>query len=256
MSTETYRVLVGDCSVTFADDSETAGDGRRSERGQLLVVEKPDGTVLVHDRDGYRPVAWLTRAEAVAWERTGAAPTLSAVEGDRRLEVVCHGAAADGRYPASAAGTPVGQCPDCGSSLLRTTDAVTCLDCDARYGIPRDADVADGTCEACALPLMVVERGASFEVCVDRHCESLDDAVRARFDRAWSCPSCERDLRVVRRGGLLAGCDGYPDCDVAFALPAGTVDDECGDCGLPVFETPSGPRCLDATCSERQQGRT
>jgi DNA topoisomerase-1 len=95
---------------------------------------------------------------------------------------------------------------------------------------------------------MRVERGAVFEVCVDRSCESLDDAVRERFDGAWSCPDCGSSLRILRRSGpLLAGCDAYPACETAFSVPAGVVVDTC-DCGLPVFETATGRRCLDGTC--------
>jgi DNA topoisomerase-1 len=93
-----------------------------------------------------------------------------------------------------------------------------------------------------------VERGAAFDVCADRECQPLDEAVRDRFDRAWGCPECGAPLRVLRRGGLIAGCDRYPDCETGFAIPAGVVAGEC-PCGLPAFETASGRRCLDATCS-------
>ncbi|MEF8883041.1 MAG: hypothetical protein V5A34_11025, partial [Halapricum sp.] len=58
---------------------------------------------------------------------------------------------------------------------------------------------------------------------------------------------------VLRRGGLLAGCEHYPDCDTGFAFPAGTVVGEC-DCGLPLFETSTGQRCLDATCQAWTEG--
>ena len=94
---------------------------------------------------------------------------------------------------------------------------------------------------------MRVERGSAFEVCLDRSCESLDERVRAAHDREWDCPDCGADLRILRRGGLIAGCERYPDCETGFAIPAGTVVDGC-DCGLPVFETASGRRCLDAGC--------
>ena len=244
MSDESIRVLAGDCTIRF----DAGADSAREERGHVVVVEKPDGTVLVHDRDGYRPVAWLTRADAVAWDRTGAAPALSAVEGERRLEVTCHVEHGRGSYPASPAGAPVGVCPACGSMLVSVPGAVTCLGCGEEHGVPRDATILDDACEACGLPRMAVERGEPFEVCVDRTCESLDDAIRARFDRAWTCPDCGGDLRIIRRGGLLAGCDNYPDCEVAYALPSGTLDGDCPDCGLPQFGTPGGSRCLDAAC--------
>ncbi len=95
---------------------------------------------------------------------------------------------------------------------------------------------------------MRVERGAAFELCVDRGCESLDARVREAFDREWDCPTCGAPLRVLRRGGLLAGCDAYPDCETAFPIPAGTVDGTCDECGLPAFESGAGRRCLDAGC--------
>lgn len=248
MDDDAFRVLAGECTVRFGDAA--GADEAHTERGRLLVVEKPDGTVLVHDSDGYRPAAWLTRADAVTWDRSGTAPALTAVEGDRRLAVTCHEEFGRGRYPASRAGRTVGPCPGCGSVLVHVPGAVTCLGCDERHGVPRDAVLLGETCRACGLPTMRVERGEAFEVCVDRSCESLDDAVRAAFDRAWSCPDCGSDLRVIRRGGLLAGCDAYPDCEVAFAIPSGTVDGDCDACGLPTFETPGGRRCLDAACGE------
>ncbi|WP_136689606.1 endonuclease NucS domain-containing protein [Halorhabdus amylolytica] len=232
------HVVAGECTTTF--------DGSRvrehEQRGQVLVVVKPDNTVLVHDAEGYQPVAWLTRAETVTIEGTH----LAAIDGDQRLEVAIHEETVSGRYPASAAGTPVGECPDCGDALVRVADAVVCTGCDARHGLPGDAEVLDEHCD-CGLPTMRVERGRAFEVCVDRECESMDEAVTEVFDREWDCPNCEGDLRILRRGGLLAGCEHYPDCDTGFAFPAGVVVEECV-CGLPLFETAGGKRCLDATC--------
>jgi DNA topoisomerase-1 len=101
---------------------------------------------------------------------------------------------------------------------------------------------------------MAVDRGDTFEVCVDRDCESLDARVKARFDRDWDCPECDGDLRVLRRGGLIAGCEHYPDCDTGFSFPTGLVVDDC-DCGLPVFETESGRRCLDSGCGEQKRAK-
>ena len=91
-------------------------------------------------------------------------------------------------------------------------------------------------------------------MCVDRGCESLDATVREAFDREWDCPDCDGDLRILRRGGLLAGCEHYPDCDVGFGLPRGIVDGTC-ECGLPVFETPTGRRCLDSGCQYESRSR-
>ena len=234
------RVLAGDCTVRYETDAEI-----REQRGSVVTVVKPDNTVLVHDVGGYRPVAWLTRADAVTCSR-GAPPTVLAQGDDRLLQVTAHDEYGFERYPASPAGEAVGRCPDCDGALIRADGTVRCLGCEERHKVPTDAVVLEETCE-CGLPRMRVERGKSFEPCVDRACEPLPVAVRERFDRAWDCPDCGGDLRILERAGLIAGCEGYPDCDAGFSIPAGTVDGFC-DCGLPIFETPTGRRCLDATC--------
>ena len=231
------RVVAGDCTTTFDGRSE------REHRGDVVTVVKPDNTVLVHDSDGYQPVAWLTRADSVQFVDG----VLDAREGDQRLRVEVHDEHASARHPVSRAGVPVGDCPTCEASLVLADGSVCCRTCDEEYSVPRDSAVLDETCPDCALPLLRVERGDTFEVCVDRDCESLDDRVTERFDREWDCPNCDGDLRVLRRGGLIAGCEHYPDCDTGFGIPTGVVDRTCG-CGLPVFETPSGGRCLDTGC--------
>ena len=240
MPQDSIRMFAGDCTVTFD------GDDRRRQRGSVVVLVKPDHTVLVHDGDGYQPIAWLTRADAVHCVKHGETFAITAVDDGTQLRVESHEIFADLDCPASAAGIPVGTCPDCGGVLVRSSGSVSCSHCEEQYPVPRDAEVVDDACE-CGLPRMVVERGATFELCVDRDCESLDAAVRERFDREWACPDCDGDLRVIRRGGLLVGCERYPECEVGFALPSGVVVDTC-DCGLPFFMTASGRRCLDATC--------
>jgi len=219
-----------------------------THRGRVIVVVKPDNTVLVHDADGYRPVAWLTRADSVSFDRENTADgfTVTAQTAERRLRVRSETTFGFGRYPSSTAGAPVGDCPDCGEALVHRGGDVRCLGCEERYGLPAGAALGAGTCE-CGLPRMRVERGANFDLCIDRSCESLDVAVRERFDRVWDCPDCGDDLRILRKGGLLAGCDRYPDCEVGFAFPDGLLAGTC-DCDLPAFETASGQRCLDPTC--------
>jgi DNA topoisomerase-1 len=245
MSEQTARLLAGDCTVRFEDGD----DSIREERGAVLAIVKPDDTVLVHDREGYRPAAWLTRADGVAPRTTDGAPVIEATDGDRRLVVTCHEEQGLVRQPVTGVGPAVGECPDCGGPVVRTPTAVACLGCHDRYGIPRDADVREATCESCELPTMRVERGDAFTVCVDRACESLDERVRDRFDGVWDCPACGAPLRILRRGGLIAGCDRSPDCDTAFQLPHGLHDTRCNECGLPAFDTESGRRCLDAGCA-------
>lgn len=241
MASDAIEVLAGDCTVKYV------GDDLREERGAVVVLAKPDNTVLVHDRDGYGPVAWLTRADSLTWSTDGVGPTVEASKNDQRLQVTCHEEYGSGRYAASHAGQEAGTCPDCHGSLVYPGGRVTCLGCGVDYGIPRDATLGDEPCE-CGLPQMRVERGASFTVCVDRSCQSLDDVVRDRFNRQWSCPACDGDLLILRRRGLLAGCENYPTFDTGYTIPTGTVTDPCPECNLPVFTTPSGERCLDASC--------
>ena len=240
---DAIRTFAGECTASFE------GTRERTQRGHVVVVVKPDRTVLVHDADGYQPVAWLTRPDSLTVEEDAGGFGLTARTDEQCLRVICHRLAGRAEYPASAAGVPVGDCPDCGGALVRAGGVVTCLGCEAGYPLVSGATVLDDACDDCGLPLMRAARGATFEVCVDRACESFDAAVRERFDRAWSCPDCESDLRLLRRRGrLLAGCDAYPDCEAAFTVPAGVVVDDC-DCGLPVFETSTGRRCLDGTCA-------
>lgn len=266
----TVLTVAGDCTVRERDDTDT-----RERRGRVVVLVKPDDTVLVHDVDGYQPVAWLTRADGVAWEHSpdsrddavtsldGADDSLPPTDDagpddppfaltarkDRRvLFVTAHETATVVRHDATAAGLPVGDCR-CGGPLVRADGRARCLDCGETYGLPRDATVTDDACE-CGLPRIAVARGERFDLCLARDCEhsrSLDEAVRAAFDRVWDCPECGADLRVIRRGGLMLGCERYPDCEAGYAFPVGTLEGTC-DCGLPAVETGSGRRCVDSTC--------
>ncbi|WP_248516638.1 DUF91 domain-containing protein [Salinarchaeum laminariae] len=269
---DAIRVLSGDCTVV-AD-----GDRREERRGHVTVVIKPDNTVLVHDADGYQPVAWLTRAASVSCSRSedgrerqgartivgsriagtdpsaieddGAAFTVDARDGDERLRVLAHTEDGYASYPATRAGHPVGECPDCEGTLVRSGRAVSCIGCAERYGLPDGATVREERC-SCGLPRLRVERGAPLDVCLDRSCEPLLDAVQKRFDREWDCPDCGEDLRVLQRGGILLGCDAFPDCEGSFGMPTGTVVDDC-ECGLPIFELASGRRCLDSACDRQE----
>jgi DNA topoisomerase-1 len=232
------RTIAGDCLVHF--------DGRRERtvRGRVVVVVKPDNTVLVHDIDGYQPVAWLTRPKSLSVTQDPL--WLLAGDGDETLRIEAIGDVTVLEHDATDAGAPVGTCR-CGERLIRTSGDIVCLGCDERFGLPNGASMTDTTC-SCGLPKFRVDRGERFELCLDYQCGSLLEAVRKRFDREWSCPNCDDDLRIRRRGGLIAGCERYPDCDTGFAVPAGTVVETCG-CGLPMFETTTGRRCLDTGCS-------
>ena len=231
------RTIAGDCIVRFD------GSRERHLRGRVLVVVKPDDTVLVHDADGYRPVAWLTRPAELSLTRDPL--WLVAVDGDETLRVEAARETEVREHDVGEAGRPVGDCP-CGGPLVRARGDVVCVDCEDRYPLPNGATVHEGTCE-CGLPRFRVDRGETFDLCLDYDCGSLLEAVRGAFDREWDCPACGADLEILQRGGLLAGCERYPDCETGYGLPDGLVVGEC-DCGLPRFETAGGERCLDAGC--------
>lgn len=235
------RTIAGDCLV------RSDGVRERRIRGHVLAIVKPDDTVLVHDVDGYQPVAWLTRPESLSI--TEDPPWLVAIDGDEMLQVEAVGDVTVTEHDTTPAGIPVGSCR-CGGTLVRTRGTVVCLDCDDSFPLPPGSTVLEDVspCD-CGLPRMRVERGEPFDLCIDRSCESLDDRVAERFDGVWTCPECGSDLQILRRGGLLAGCVRYPDCETGFSIPAGVVDGDCA-CGLPWFETATGGRCLDASCSE------
>jgi len=237
------HVLAGDCTVT------ERGDRTRTHRGRVVVLVKPDNTTLVHDADGYQPVAWLTRPDSVVVEGDEAGFTVTARDGARRLRVSAVEATASRALPVTEAGTPVGACPDDDGPLVRSRGDVTCLDCERRWGLPAGASVTDATCASCGLSKIRVERGEPFHLCLDPACEPLEDAVRDRFDRVWSCPDCDGDLTVQSAPGrVFLGCEHYPTCETTLSIPAGVVVDECA-CGLPVFETATGRRCLDTDCA-------
>jgi len=236
------RVLAGDCTTVFE------GTRSRTQRGFVVVVVKPDNTTLVHDADGYQPVAWLTRPDSVTVEGDADGFTVTARTDDRELRVVSNAPGSERAFPVTEAGVPVGDCPDCDGPLVRTGGAVACLACDAEYGLPSGATVTDRACEDCGLPLVRVERGDAFHVCLDPGCDPLAERVSERFDGVWDCPDCDGALGVRRaEGRVFLGCTTYPDCETTFSFPSGVVVGEC-DCGLPAFETATGRRCLDGTC--------
>jgi DNA topoisomerase-1 len=236
---DALRVLAGDCTVTYEDDADA-----RTVRGRVVTLVKPDGTVLVHDAGGYRPAAWLTRADTVAVNRNGDAFTVTAGSGATRLRVESHETFGRVRLPVSVAGSPVGECPDCDAVLVRDGDTLACTGCRREYRVPRDATVTGEQCSECGLPTVRVERGAAVTVCADRECDPLAAAVADRFDGAWPCPDCGTGLEIRRERGLRAVC---PDCERRLAIPRGEVVATC-DCGLPVVGDGDAARCLDPDC--------
>lgn len=232
---ETAHVIAGRCTAVFE------GSEPQEQHGEMVILVKPDNTVLVHDADGYQPVTWLTRPDSV----TVTGGTVAARDGDQSLTITVHESRAHQRHRINDAGVPVGDCPECSGALVRADGRLFCPDCTVEHPIPSDATILDDTCTACGLPRVRVQRGCSLVCCPD--CESLTDRVRDAFDRQWDCPDCKRKLRVLYRGGILLGCDRYPDCEIAYSFPAGTHEGTC-NCGLPVFKTATGRRCLDSGC--------
>lgn len=238
------RILAGDCTVRFE------GTRDRIQRGQVVIVVKPDRTVLVHDADGYQPVAWLTRPDGVTIEHDTEGFSLRAHADSQELSVTSHSTAGIEHFAVSEAGVPVGTCPTCEGPLVRTRGEIRCLDCAEEYGLPAGATVLDSSCDDCGLPQIRVKRGKTFDLCVDYACESLSTAVRDQFDGEWACPDCGSRLKVRSPDGrIFLGCEAYPDCETSFSFPSGVVTGDC-ECGLPRFRTASGERCLDTGCTE------
>jgi DNA topoisomerase-1 len=242
---EHVRIFAGDCTTVFE------GTREQTQRGTVVVV-KPDRTVLVHDADGYQPVAWLTRPDELTVEEDEGSVGLTARTDDQTLRVVSNDIAGRATYPVDRAGVPVGTDPETGAPLVRAGGAVRNLETGREYAVPAGATVRDEPCPSCGLPTARVERGAVFDVCLDPACDPLIERVRERFDREWTCPDCDSPLRIFRSDGgpILAGCTAYPECETAFSVPSGVVGGEC-PCGLPLFETERGERCLDGSCDER-----
>ncbi len=72
------------------------------------------------------------------------------------------------------------------------------------------------------------------------------------------CPSCGSNMTVKRsKNGNFIGCDGYPECKMAFPMPRGalvqTTDTKCPVCGLPQLRiirkgNPPSVQCIDPKC--------
>jgi DNA topoisomerase-1 len=235
------HVLAGDCTTVYE------GDRPYEKRGRVVCVCKPDDTVLVHDAAGYQPVAWLTRPETTTVRDPDDpdGPTVEARDGDAVLRVFVHEAHDPGEFDASAAGRPVGACPDCEGTLVRSSGAVACTGCEVRHGLPAGAAVLEEACD-CGLPRVRAVRGHPFEVCLDPGCDPLVGKVADAFDEEWDCPECGAPLRVRtpdRGSRPFMGCSGYPGCTASFGLPRGELAGTC-DCGAPAFRVDGDVTCL------------
>ncbi|QSG13196.1 Topoisomerase DNA binding C4 zinc finger fused to uncharacterized N-terminal domain often associated with RecB-like endonuclease [Halapricum desulfuricans] len=60
------------------DDVWRSARQRHEQRSRVLVIAKPDNTVLVHNAEGYQPATWLARGDSDNRQ-------------DQRLKVITHG---------------------------------------------------------------------------------------------------------------------------------------------------------------------
>lgn len=158
----------------------------------------------------------------------------------------------------------VGTCAACGDELhikrSRRGNFIGCNgypECRASFSLPRSALVqtTELACPECENPMLrVIRRGQPpQEVCVDPKCKFNTDR-----NELGDCPTCkEGRIRILysRAGNRFAGCSNWPNCEQTYRLPPrGTLSplpDPCPECGAPVLEYQSGPRCLNPDCPTR-----
>ncbi|RRJ28348.1 endonuclease NucS domain-containing protein [Halocatena pleomorpha] len=164
--TEWIRVYAGDCTAEYQ------GPVARTARGHVVVLVKPDGTVLVHDRSGYSPAVWLTRAASLAIDHDEH-PRITAVDGEQRLTVRFHHLAGCSEYPVSVAGVPVGpsDTADGTGPYVRSRGPVVDIASGDQYALKRESTVIDQSC-ACGLPLIRIGRAETGDQlrCLDPGC--------------------------------------------------------------------------------------
>lgn len=146
---DAVRVLAGDCRVRGPETDL---------RGAVVLLAKPDGTVVVHDAGGRRPAAALA-ADTLAVSRDAGGFAVRARGAAGWLQVASHERYGHAHYPVSPAGPPVGECPDCGGTLVRGGGRVTCTGCLLAYSIPEGATATGARCEECGLPLVETAAG-------------------------------------------------------------------------------------------------
>lgn len=166
--TDRMRVYAGECTTEYE------GTVDRTARGHAVALIKPDDTVLVHDRDGYAPVAWLTHPASLDIDH-GDGPRITAVDGDQRLTVRFHETQGSAVYPVSVAGVPIGSTAGDAGEFVRSRDTVVDLTTGRRYPLPPHSTVIDARCNACGLPSIRVERTENDRSrCLDPTCEHAD----------------------------------------------------------------------------------
>jgi len=92
--------------------------------------------------------------------------------------------------------------------------------------------------------------------------EQIGDEIRSALrsqQHIGLCPECGNNLSIRRsKNGNFIGCDGYPECKVAFPMPRGamvqTTEEKCDVCELPKLKiirkgSPPQTICVDPKCS-------
>ncbi len=160
--TDQIRVYAGECTAEYD------GPVDRTACGHVVALVKPDDTVLVHDRGGYSPAVWLTRATSVDIDHDGQ-PRITAVDGDQRLTVRFHHLDERGAYSVGIAGITVGpsDTADRMGRYVRRRDSVVDVTTGDRYAIDRVATVLDRSC-TCGLPLIRID--STGVRCLDPRC--------------------------------------------------------------------------------------
>lgn len=163
--TDRIRVYAGACTAEFE------GSVDRTARGHGMALVKPDNTVLVHDRGGYSPAAWLTRAASIDVDHE---KQITAIDGDQRLTVRFHDLEESGVYPIGVAGVPVGPSEDANEPgpYVRSRDSVVNITTGDQYALPSGRGVLNRSCP-CGLPLIRADRETKSDrsQCLDPECE-------------------------------------------------------------------------------------
>lgn len=158
--TDQIRVFAGECTAEYKGACSRV-------RGRVVVLIKPDDTVLVHDTEGYSPAVWLTQPGSL--DIDSGDPRITAVEGDQRLVVRFHELEARTAYAASVAGIPVGPASERAGAFVRRRGCVVDRTTGHRYALPMGGVVLGARC-GCGLPLVRVECETEPQ-CLDTDCE-------------------------------------------------------------------------------------
>jgi len=107
----------------------------------------------------------------------------------------------------------------------------------------------DELCDKCGSPMTVKNgRFGPFLACSSypkcKNIKNISDPNAPKIQ----CPVCKKGNIVQKRSrrGIFWACDRYPDCKTAFnSQPTG---ENCPECGAPLVEGKTGPRCSSKDC--------